>query len=209
MSRVLKQDHGNDCVRWNIPELSAGGGGAGNMEPLTAGQAATIQKQAYEEGFELGRREGQDAGKQEMSERTGMLEQLMRALTRPLEELDHEVEQALVTLSVAIARQLVRREIKTDPGQIVAVVKDAIAALPADSRALRLSLNPEDARLVRELLTVPDGKSAWQILEDATLSRGDCLVATDVSHIDATVESRLNNVVAALMSGERKEDVQK
>ena len=59
MSRVLKQDHGNDCVRWNIPELSAGGGGAGNMEPLTAGQAATIQKQAYEEGFELGRREGQ------------------------------------------------------------------------------------------------------------------------------------------------------
>lgn len=209
MSRILKQDHGNDCVRWNIPELTAEAGDARNMVPLTAGQAEEIQRQAYEEGYELGRREGQADGRREMSEQAGVLDQLLHAMTRPLEALDQEVEQALVSLSIAIARQLVRREIKTDPGQIVAVVKEAIAALPAASRALRLSLNPEDAQLVRELLTVPDGDGAWQIIEDATLSRGDCQVTTDVSRIDATMDSRLNSVVAALMGGERKEDIQK
>lgn len=209
MSRILKEVHGKGCVRWNIPELAADGAASGGMEPLTAGQAEAFQKQAYEEGFELGRSEGQDAGRREMSGRADRLEQIMRSLTRPLEELDQEVEQAMLALSIAIARQLVRREIKADPGEIVAVVKEAISALPAASRDLRLSLHPEDARLVRELLTVPDGESAWKIIEDATLDRGDCLVFTDVSHIDASLESRLKNVVATLMGGERREDVPK
>lgn len=196
-------------MRWNIPELAADSAAIGGMEPLTAGQAEAIQKQAYEEGFELGRREGQDAGRREVSALADRLEQIMRSLTRPLDELDQEVEQSMLALSIAIARQLVRREIKADPGQIVAVVKEAISALPAASRDLRMSLHPEDARLVRELLTVPDGENAWKVVEDATLERGDCLVFTDVSHIDATLANRLNNVVATLMGGERREDVPK
>jgi flagellar assembly protein FliH len=206
MSRLPDQKQGSDCQRWSLPELDESGAVGNGMGPLTAGEVEAIQQQAYEEGYELGRREGRDAGAQEMAESAGLLEQLLCSLSQPFADLDQEVEDGLVALSIAIARQLVRRELRSDPNQIVAVVREAVGVLPSAARRLRLHLHPEDARLVHELLPVPDGESGWEIIDDATLGRGGCLVSTETSQVDATVEARLNNVIAAVLGGEREED---
>jgi flagellar biosynthesis/type III secretory pathway protein FliH len=51
-------------------------------------------------------------------------------LAKPFEVLDAEVERELLTLAMALARQIVRRELKTDPTQIIGIIREAIAALP-------------------------------------------------------------------------------
>jgi flagellar assembly protein FliH len=211
MSRIIIDKNDEDtCARWTIPELSvtdtrAGTGVYGATGGLmTVGQAELIRRQAYEEGFDLGRREGQAAGEQELKEQCRRFEQLMQTLTQPFETLDQEVEEGLVALAVAIARHLVRREITTDPNQIVAVVKEAVGSLPCASRMVRLHLHPDDARIIHERVHVPDGENRWQVHEDPSLTRGGCLVVTETSRIDARVETRLNKVIAAVMSGERE-----
>ena len=81
--------------------------------------------------------------------------------------------------------------------------------LPVAASNVHMKLHPEDAGLVREALGSSEKEQPWNIVEDPLLSRGGCLVVTETSQIDATVESRLNSAIAAVMGGEREEDVDK
>ncbi len=190
-------------VPWQIPEVGAGEQRGTRVAGLpTAGGLERLQKQAYEEGYAQGREEG----RAETAARGARLDALLGVLARPFEELDEQVEQELVRLALAIAQQLVRREIKADPGQIVAIVRDALAALPVSARGVRLHLHPEDAQLVREVLSLGDARHPWQIVEDPVLARGGCRVVSESSRIDASLEARLAALAAAVLGGEREDD---
>ncbi len=179
----------------------------GRPQPVTAEQIEAIQKEAYQEGFELGHKEGLKSGQAEVQANAQRLAQAARALARPLEELDQRLEEELVTLSIAVARQLVRRELQTQPDEVVAVVREAIQALPYSASQVKVFLHPDDVRLIRETLRSSEEESQpWKIVEDPVLTRGGCRVETDRSRINATVEKRLNAVIARLLGGERETD---
>ncbi len=201
---------------------------------LTVDEIEAMQKQAYDEAFEQGLQEGLRQGKEEgfqqgkkegiqqgidegfkkgyddnvhlLRKQTAEFVSLLESLSEPFKELDDKVERELVNLSIGIASQLVRREIKVDPGQIVAVVKEAVNALPLAAQKITLKLHPEDAELVRSALQLDDMSPQWVIDEDPLLTRGGCKVETGVSHVDATVENRLAAIVATILGGERQED---
>lgn len=167
--------------------------------------------QGYGEGYDTGHREGFEAGYQEgreahqiqLREQREAFSNLMEALAEPLKALDEQVEHELVSLALAVAKQLVRRELKTDPGQIVAAVREAIAVLPSQTRKISLHLHPDDAELVRSALSLDDLVPAWDIVEEPMLMRGGCRVETPTSRIDATQEKRLAAVIATVLGDER------
>lgn len=177
---------------------------------LTVEEIEAIQKQAQAEGFALGKQEGYQAGFVEGSKkgydenvhlievRTTQLVTLLESLSQPFKLLDEQVEQALADLSVKIAKQILHREIELDSGQVIAAVKAAVAALPMASQKVTLYLHPEDAELVRFNLGLDETPSTWVIVEDASITRGGCKVDTEVSHVDATIESRLDAVLETL-----------
>ncbi len=125
------------------------------------------------------------------------------ALCTPLELLDEEVEQQLVLLALAVGKQLARRELKTDPAQITALIREAVGRLPAAARDVRVFLHPEDAAAVAERLATAGQERAWTMVEDPTLARGGCLVRTENSQIDARLESRVNAIVSSMLGEER------
>jgi flagellar assembly protein FliH len=179
---------------------SASSAPARGVGVVTAKQIEEIHRQAYEEGFAQGKQEAIEQARAEIGA-------LTRALSTPLNELDEVCLEEIVQLVKAVARGLVRRELRNDPGEIVAVVREAMAALPSSSRHISLHLHPEDARIVRETLAAGDGDRHWKIVEDPTHARGGCRVQTDVSSVDAGLETRLNAIVARLLGGHREEDV--
>lgn len=164
------------------------------------------REQGYREGFEEGRRqsleESRDAA-QLYGQRFG---ELMESLHEPLRQVDEQVEGELVALAIAIARQLIRRELHTDPGEVVAVAKVGLAALPANARKVSLHVHPDDAHLIRTFLAADEAGQRWKIVEDPLLSRGGCKVCSETSRIDATVEKRLAAVIAGAFGGEREKD---
>lgn len=168
------------------------------------------REQGYAAGFKQGReegwREGHEEGKKIMLEAAARFEPLLDALDQPLALMDEQVEQELVTLAIAIAKQLIRRELKTDPGQIVAVAREALSILPSSARRVQLLLHPEDAELVREALALKESAPRWKIVDDPLMTRGCCRVLTESSHIDATLEKRMMAVIAHLLGGEREGD---
>ena len=130
---------------------------------------------------------------------------ILNSFTRPLEQLDQGVEDELVFLAMATARHLVRRELKTDPSHVIAAVRQAVELLPISTQNIKVLLHPEDATLVRESLSVNnDDEQRWKIVEDPMISRGGCHVETEYSRIDATVETRINSVIAQVLGDERE-----
>ncbi|MGD0959222.1 MAG: flagellar assembly protein FliH [Methylomonas sp.] len=198
---------------------------------LTVEEIEAMQRQAYDEAFAEGRAEGFEQGQAEgfvegkkqgyeegktqgyaenlhlLQKQAAELVLLMESLTTPFQRLDETVEAELVKLTITIAGQIIRREIKLDPGQIVAVIREAIKVLPSSAQQVTLNLNPEDAVLVRSLLNPEENSPLWRIVDNPLLTRGGCTVETTASYIDATLENRLAQVVANVLGGERQQDI--
>lgn len=211
---------------WSMPDVSTDSAEPeteelGDDEPtaiLTVDEIEAMQKQAYDEafaqgkmhGFQQGFDEGSKKGYQEnlhlLQSQAAQLTTLLESLSQPFESLDEEVEHELVKLVIAIATQLIRREIKLDPGQIVATIREAVNVLPLASQKISLKLHPEDAELVRLALALDEASQSWSIFEDPLITRGGCKVDTETSHVDATLEHRLAAVIANLLGGDREHD---
>ena len=169
-------------------------------------------RQAWRSGFEEGRSEGLAAGSaqleargRELEERIAQLGALLHALARPLERLDEAAANELARLALSTGTQLARRELRQDPSQVIAIIRECVTALPASARHVRVHLHPADAAVVRERLAQPSAERAWSVVEDPVMARGGCRVTTDVSQIDARFDSRVAAVVAAVLGDERDE----
>lgn len=204
MSNLLTSDDDVEVKAWELPDVGTQTDYCG---PLTAGQIEQLQKQAYEEGFEQGRKDGFKAGEQEVQTQLEHLGSILELFNAPLNELDDTVVKQLVDLTTIIAGQVIRRELRADPGQIIAVVRECIKSLPVTSRKVNIYLHPDDALLVRGAFSIDENvDQSWQIVDDPVLTRGGCRVEAENSKIDATVEQQLNRVIANLLGGEREQD---
>jgi flagellar assembly protein FliH len=212
MSKVLISKNREDCKPWRAPNLNVSEESVFDYkltepEKLThRSQQQKIRQQAYEKSYAKGYMEGMAQGQKEIGVQLEFLQSIMANLAMPLPGFDDQLVDEMVQLSMSVVKQMVRRELKTSPGEVVAVIKEAISILPTTSAEVTLELHPEDAELVRSALMSPDTESNWKISVDPVLTRGGCRVLTKSSRIDATVESRLNAVIASVLGCERMQD---
>lgn len=213
IQKVIRGEEGEAFSRWEPADVQAPAEPA--QAPVTVAEIEAVQQAAYEEAYarglaegrEQGQREGFAAGQKEAAELASRIGRVLQSLAAPLEELDDEVEAQLVRLALTLAKQIIRREIQAQPGEILAVVREAVALLPLASREVKVHLHPDDARFLREQLG-PQDQSAWQMVEDVSISRGGCRVTTLSSQIDATLERRLAALAAELLGGARSADAE-
>ena len=160
--------------------------------------------QAEEEGFQQGQLRAQQQA-QELQQR---LLQLIEFFEHPLQALNEDIEHQLTQLAVTLAQQLVRRELKLEPGEIIGLIRDSVKLLPGNTRNISIMLHPEDARLVRNALSMESGNEehSWKLIEDPMITRGGCEVSAPPSSINATLENRLSALAASVLGGEREQD---
>lgn len=203
-------EQAHDAEKWNTWQLpSVGEGSAAGSAPVsapTAGGIEQIERQAYEDGFVRGQQDGLARFGEEVQHRVNALNNILSGLAQPLEQIDDDVANSVATLAITIARQLIRRELSTDPGQIVATVREALSVLPMAARHVQLFLHPDDITLLQDVLTTEESERAWKLVPDATLSRGGCRLDCDQAEVDATIESRITEVAAGILGGQRASD---
>lgn len=197
---------------WELPVVD---GPRANMRRRpTLAELEGVERIAWDEGFAKGRDAGLAAGSQEaqrlndeLRARIQRADALLNSLARPMEQLDETVEQLCVQLSMTIAKHLLRRELRIDPTQVIAIVRETVALLPLGQRNVRVHMHPLDAAVVRERLSEPQGERAWSIVEDPVMGRGGCRVSTDTAQIDARLESRLIAVMKQLLGEDRADEI--
>jgi flagellar assembly protein FliH len=196
--------------RWSLPVVEGNVIGRPIDERKAAAAAEAIARVAREQSEARGYDAGMAKAKAEMEgqvnelkARIQRLDKLLQFMSRPLEELDADVEKMLLQLTLTVGKQLARRELRIDPAQVIAIIRESVQDLPTAAREARVHLHPEDASIVRERLAEPSNERAWRIVEDPTMSRGGCVVKTETSRIDARLESRINTIIANVLGDER------
>jgi flagellar assembly protein FliH len=177
--------------RWEAPNFGAGGLRAGDVALPTAEQIEDIQRQARDEGFLAGHAEGVQKAVRENQRLADLLSLLEQ-------QMDEQVAQELLDLSLDIAKQMLHQALKVQPELVLGVVREAIGTLPHFNQGAHLVLHPDDAVLVRERMGEQLIHSGWKIFEDARVERGGARIETATSQIDASLETRWKRVVAAL-----------
>ena len=216
MLKPIKKDQVDDARKWNAPEMSIDTDRIvrhqyenpksrnGKAEIPTATDIEQWRKDAelegYNEGLKRAEQDSQQCGKR--------LLQLINFFEHPLRALNEDIEQQLAQLAITLAQQLVRRELRVEPGEIIGLIRDSVKLLPGNARNIRILMNPEDALLVRNSLSMEsaDEEASWKLIEDPMISVGGCEIKSDSSSINATLENRLSALAASVLGGEREQD---
>jgi flagellar assembly protein FliH len=204
MNAVLNRNNPLAFERWALPEV---GEPVAPPEPEPAESIAqptvrdleALEQQARDEGYAAGHAEGMAAARDLINDRMSRLDELLESAARPLRAMDELVELELARLAMTVARQVIAHELRVTPDLVVEAVRQAALALPSATGHLRVRLHPDDLSLLRALDMT---ESNWQLLPDATLQRGDCVLESERSRLDARVETRLAAVVDAVLGDE-------
>lgn len=163
-----------------------------------AAQLQSIQSKAYEEGHASGYQAGYAAGIQQAQTETARLQTLMQNLQTALTQIDEQLAQSLLDLSLEIAHKMVIEALHIKPEIILKVVSTAIGGLPHFNQNAHLILHPMDAELVRKQMGDDLTHTGWKIFTDSKIEPGGCRVETAHSNIDATNQARWQRIVESI-----------
>lgn len=168
----------------------------------TAAELESIRQQAYDEGQAQGQAQGQAtgyaAGIQQARTEATQIHQLLQNMQDALNQLDEQLAQSLLDLSLEIARKMVCENLQVNPEIILKIVSEAISSLPHFNQNAHLILHPDDADLVRKQMGEHLSHAGWKIFTDMQIKRGGCRVETSHSQVDATMEARWKRVVESM-----------
>lgn len=164
----------------------------------TADELESIRQAAYEEGLSQGYGEGLKKGEAVILQKQKLLEQqsrqlltILRALQQPMAKVDDEVEAELLSLVLAVSRQVIYCQMRLEPKEILAAVREGLSALPSHARKVRLYLHPQDLQFLREQMQLLGEDFHGELLSDESLKAGGCRLTSDISTVDMDLEQRI------------------
>ncbi len=198
MSDAIAKERLTAYQRWELPTFDIAKKNVGAAATLpTAADVEQIHQQAYEEGYAAGAQKTRDEA-QHLAGEAQRLAGIIGALDKELQQVDQQVAQNLLDLSMEIAKQMLQQALKVKPELLLSVVNEAIGELPHFSQHAHLILHPSDAELVRSKMGEKLDHTGWKIFEDAQMERGGCRVETAHSQIDASLATRWKRVVSSI-----------
>jgi len=123
---------------------------------------------------------------------------VLAAAEAGLANAQQDIARGTLEIACAIARQVLRQEIKTDPKTLEPVVREALGMLLADGKSASVRLSPVDFELLQAPLAAELAGQPVQVLADASVAPGDCLVESAGAVVDGGVATRWSRAVASL-----------
>lgn len=181
-------------------------------------EAEGLKAEAQAQGLSEGRREGREQGlkdgaqagaKQALAEHQSQLTALLSALMTAVTDLDnsrrtleadglHEV----VSLAIAIARRVTKRQGIIEPEVLTENLREAMK-LVAHAADVRIAIHPDQKTVLESVL--PALRLDWpqlnhvELISDPALAIGGCRVLTARGQIDANLDGQLDRVIADLL----------
>jgi flagellar assembly protein FliH len=214
-SRFIPREELNSFAAWNPGALSGGQDPThapvqraeppappAPPKPSPAEELATQVRAARSAGYQDGYRDGLvalEGFKQSFaSQTTAQLGTLTSSYTQQLDALQQEMARALAVSATHLARQMVRSELTQRPELVAAVAQEAVDTLLLSAHHITLRVHPDDHALVAQGAADVLAARGARLLADAGITRGGCVVESDIGVIDASLEARWRRAAAAL-----------
>lgn len=197
-----------------FPELE-GGHVAGRPESLEtrstrqAIEAEGIRREAewtakVDQAFENGLAQGRERAAEKMALLVQALEKSHRDLLGFRAAIETEAEKQAVGLALGLAQTVMRTQVAFDADVLRSALDEAVKWAPAES-ILRVRVNTDDLAAA-ESLCKPLAAGRVEIVADAAIGRGGCVVETKLGDLDSTIEQRWEAAAKLLRAAAAEEE---
>ena len=171
------------------------------------------KRSGYEEGFARGRAEALEqtravARADAVAKAREQVEFLVRSLAAVLTEFEENkraliaaAESGMIELALAVARRVCKLETGASTAAAQANARCVLEMVQGTGDA-ELHVHPDEYEQVRELapelLTRADRLEHVKFVADESVERGGCTLTTRTGEVDATLETQLDRIAAAL-----------
>ncbi len=195
---VIPKERLTAYQRWELASFDE----AGEQEETAAqNEAAALESLrqsardgGYAEGFAEGLKESR-AHSEALRER---LSTLFENTQHELAALPEQISGPTLDLALTLAKAMLHQALAVRPELILPIVRDAITKLPALSGHTHLLLNPDDLKLVNELMKDELAAYGIKTRPDMSMQRGGCRIESHAGAADASIESRWQRISKAL-----------
>jgi flagellar biosynthesis/type III secretory pathway protein FliH len=140
----------------------------------------------------------------QFSERTSAAVDLLRATA---ERLAAEARTDALEIGFLVARRILEMELTASAEPLVNLVRSAVRRL-GESRKISIHLSPADAQALSAIVESRGAQAVAQasiskveIVADASLGRGDCMVEGDLVTVDGRINVRIEELRRVLEAG--------
>ena len=176
----------------------------GEKEGFDKGHEEGLSR-GYEEGLERGKQEGFSEGKsegrrvvedryREILKRAERSLELFDGLCSRLDAFLKEAEDHVVEVVILAMQKLF---FHVPPENVVKNTVSELMRRLSDVKRARLRVNPKDMRFLEEL-TFPEG---IEVVEDASLKRGEMVAETETGSLEVSLEKRLRDFEEMVLKG--------
>ena len=167
----------------------------GRQEGLTQGKEEGIDI-GQKEGWEQSYKEGWAQGYQEYTEATEQLKTFLSDIRLQKQGMIEKTESDLIGLVFDIVERIIHNQISND-NVVYNAVKSALQ-FAVGSETLEIRVNPGDVQKLDphrdEFYSLMEQLERLDIVEDPEISRGGCVVLSNLGQIDLRLETQLNQV---------------
>lgn len=162
--------------------------------------AATIQQDAYNEGFMAGQRDGTTAARNELLQAIALVQHAASESKAMRDQLVLQAEHEIVELVLEATESVIGRRVESDEELVHETVRRALARAGSQN-IVRIRISPAEQDRVAVRLAEEHGALApFEVLADGSVSVGGCIVDTEAGRVDARLDAQLDEI-ASLMRG--------
>jgi flagellar assembly protein FliH len=209
-ARFIPREELGGFAAWNPGDIAGGPAPQANVQRApeeapkvdVAAKIAEQLRSTRQAGYQDGYRDGLvalDGFKQSFAaQTTAQIGALLRALDDELGGLQQDMARSLALAATQLARQIVRAELASQPVLITKIAQEAIDTLLLSAKHITLRVHPDDQPFVAQGAGEVLAARGARLLADASMSRGGCVVESDIGVIDASLETRWRRAAASL-----------
>ncbi|MEG6520907.1 FliH/SctL family protein [Desulfotomaculum sp. 1211_IL3151] len=185
--------------------LDRAGQEAERLQRQTLAEAEKEAQQLKEQAKQTGWQEGITASEAEAARIRQQASDVLRQAKEIYEQTLERMEAEIVDLAVDMAERVVLTQLAVEPHTIMEIARECINFIK-NKPLVNLYVNNADYHMVQEgkneLLQGLPGKVEMNILVDNDITPGGCRIETDQGTVDATLETRWQEVLKALYGKE-------
>lgn len=169
------------------------------MKAQAADEAEQLRMQASEQGYQDGFAQGQQKAEEECRAHYQELERQLRQeeqnLKKQYQEQMEELEPALVDKLTGIYEHVLGIRLEEEKENILFLINRALGTLDSGSHYI-LHVSKEDYGTVKEnkqMISLETGmpEEAFEIIADATMKKGDCMIESDLGIMDCGLGTQM------------------
>jgi len=162
----------------------------------------------YHRGLHDGRKDGEKILAETLEIRLAQererIDRFLAGAGEQFQQLYQHSEQSVMKFALAVARLIMKREVRMDQDVVLRQVKDAVKRLAGVDR-IKMRIHPDDENLVRHRRQdiVAGAESLREVIieADPQVERGGCILESESGNIDSQLTTQIRKIEEALSNG--------